>query len=52
MEVLKDVHDSLLVGVFVDGQCLLNPPSDTVIKGNNELLVVRDRPFNHLTRSG
>ena len=27
LEVLKDVHDSLLVGVFVDGGCLLNPPT-------------------------
>jgi voltage-gated potassium channel len=52
MEVLKDVHDSLLVGVFVDGRCLLNPPSDTVITSANELLVVRDRPFDHLAPSG
>ncbi len=48
LEVLKDVHDSLLVGVFVDGQCLLNPPSDTVITNDNELLVVRDRPLDRL----
>ena len=31
MEVLKDVHDSLLVGLFTDGGCQVNPPSDTVI---------------------
>ena len=45
LEVLKDVHDSLLVGVFVDGGCVLNPPSDTVIPADAELLVVRDRPI-------
>ena len=28
LEVLKDLHDSLLVGVFTDGQCRLNPPGD------------------------
>ncbi len=50
LEVLKDVHDSLLVGVFdcIDRRCLLNPPSDTVITNDNELLVVRDRPLDRL----
>ena len=46
LEVLKDVHDSLLVGVFVDGGCLINPPSDTLLPADAELLVVRDRPIN------
>ena len=31
LEQLKDVHDSLLVGVFENGQCMVNPPSDHVI---------------------
>ena len=47
LEVLKDVHDSLLVGVFVDGGCLINPPSDTLLPADAELLVVRDRPITH-----
>ena len=47
LEVLKDVHDSLLVGVFVDGGCLINPPSDTLLPAHAELLVVRDRPITH-----
>jgi voltage-gated potassium channel len=51
MEVLKDAHDSILVGVFVDGHCVLNPPNSTVIQGDHELLVVRDRPIEHLARS-
>jgi hypothetical protein len=42
---LKDVHDSLLVGVFVNGSCTINPPSDTVLPADAELLVVRDRPL-------
>ncbi|HEY7106253.1 MAG TPA: NAD-binding protein, partial [Acidimicrobiia bacterium] len=46
LEVLKDAHDSLLVGVFLDDECLLNPPSDTIIDGDDELLVVRDRPLD------
>ena len=29
MEVLKDVHDSLLVGLFTDGGCQVNPPGAT-----------------------
>ncbi len=45
LEVLKDVHDSLLVGVFVDGGCTLNPPSNTLLPAEAELLVVRDRPI-------
>jgi voltage-gated potassium channel len=46
LEQLKDVHDSLLVGVFVDGQCQVNPPSDTVIPEGADLLVVRERPLD------
>jgi Trk K+ transport system NAD-binding subunit len=45
LEVLKDQYDSLLVGVFVDGQCLVNPPNDTVLHAGSELLVVRERPL-------
>ena len=45
LEVLKDRYDSLLVGVFVDGRCQVNPPSDTVLAAGSELLVVRERPL-------
>src|SRR5262249_36976686 len=45
LEVLKDHHQSLLVGVFVDGRCQVNPPNDTVLRAGNELLVVRERPL-------
>ena len=45
LEVLKDVHDSLLLGLFgADGRCVVNPPGDTVIPRGAELLVVRSRP--------
>jgi voltage-gated potassium channel len=48
LELLKDQYDSLLVGVFVDGHCRLNPPNDTVLLAGAELLVVRERPLaNH-----
>ena len=40
LEQLKDVHDSLLVGVFDDGQCIVNPPSTRVIPAGADLLVV------------
>lgn len=46
LEQLKDVHESLLVGVFVDGRCRLNPPSDTIIPEGADLLVVRERPLD------
>ena len=46
LEQMKDVHDSLLVGVFTDGQCAVNPPSDTLIAAGSELLVVRERPID------
>jgi voltage-gated potassium channel len=45
LEVLKDVYDSLLVGVFTDGKCTLNPPANTVLAAGGELLVVRERPL-------
>lgn len=45
LEDLKDVHDSLLVGVFTDGSCTLNPPGTTVLTPADELLVVRARPI-------
>lgn len=44
LEVLKDDHDSMLVGVFSNGQCIVNPPSTDVLTAENELLVVRHRP--------
>jgi voltage-gated potassium channel len=45
LEVLKDVHDSLLLGLFsAEGRCVVNPPGDTVIPRGAELLVVRSRP--------
>ena len=45
LEELKDVHDSLLVGVFTDGSCTVNPPGTTVLAPDDELLVVRARPI-------
>ncbi len=46
LEVLKDDYDSLLVGVFVDGRCVLNPPGGAPLGVDTELLVVRDRPVD------
>jgi len=46
LEQLKDVHDSLLVGVFENGSCRVNPPSDTLIPAGGDLLVVRERPLD------
>ena len=47
LEQLKDMHESLLVGVFdAHGRCTVNPPSATVIGAGSELLVVRERPFD------
>ena len=43
--VLKDQYDSLLVGVFVNGHCKVNPPNDTVLLAGSDLLVVRERPL-------
>ena len=45
LEILKDLHDSLLVGVFIDGRCIVNPPNETLLPLGSELLVVRDRPL-------
>jgi Trk K+ transport system NAD-binding subunit len=45
LEVLKDGYDSLLVGVFTNGKCHLNPPANTVLDAGGELLVVRERPI-------
>jgi voltage-gated potassium channel len=42
---LKASQDSLLVGVFVDGRCIVNPPNDMVLAETNELLVIRSRPL-------
>ena len=45
LEVLKDAYDSLLVGVFTNGKCTVNPPANTVLDAGGELLVVRARPI-------
>lgn len=42
--VLKDSYDSMLVGVFSNGSCTVNPPADQVLQVEHELLVVRARP--------
>ena len=46
LEQMKDVHDSLLVGVYNGEQCVVNPPSTTVIPEGADLLVVRERPID------
>jgi voltage-gated potassium channel len=45
IEVLKDLHESLLVGVFTNGRCQLNPPGTTVLPADSDLLVVREGPL-------
>ena len=45
LEIMKDLYNSLLVGVFVDGRCVVNPPNETLLPLGNELLVVRERPL-------
>ena len=45
LDVLKDRHASLLVGLFIEGRCVVNPPNDTLIPAWSELLVVRERPL-------
>ncbi len=45
LEILKDLYDSLLVGVFIDGRCIVNPPNETLLPAGSELLVVRARPL-------
>lgn len=58
LEVMKDVHESLLLGLFTpDGRCSVNPASDTIIPPGAELLVVRSRPtdrvgFEAITTTG
>jgi len=46
LEQMKDGHDSLLVGVYDGAQCVVNPPSTTVIPPGADLLVVRERPID------
>ena len=46
LEQMKDVHDSLLVGVYNGEQCVVNPPSTAVIPQGADLLVVRERPID------
>jgi voltage-gated potassium channel len=48
LEVMKDVHDSLLLGLFRAGGCTVNPPSETVLSATDELLVVRARPVDRV----
>jgi voltage-gated potassium channel len=45
LEIMKDLYNSLLVGVFIGGRCLVNPPNETLLPLGSELLVVRDRPL-------
>jgi voltage-gated potassium channel len=45
LEVLKDVHDSLLVGIFTGDGCTVNPSNDTIVPPDADLLVVRNRPI-------
>lgn len=58
LEVMKDVHESLLLGLFTrDGRCMVNPPGETIIEPGAELLVVRSRPtdragFEAITTTG
>lgn len=48
LEVMKDVHDSLLLGLFTGAQCTLNPPSDRIITADEQMLVVRARPVDRV----
>jgi voltage-gated potassium channel len=50
--LLKDSYDSMLVGVFSNGACTVNPPADQVLKLEHELLVVRARPVNENGSAG
>jgi len=52
LEVMKDVHDSLLIGLFHGGTCTVNPASDTVIQADDDLLVVRNRPVSTAELAG
>jgi voltage-gated potassium channel len=46
LEVMTDVHDSVLLGVFTAGVCTVNPASDRVLTADDQLLVVRARPVD------
>jgi voltage-gated potassium channel len=48
LEVMKDVHDSLLLGLFAGAACEVNPPSTRVITAQDQMLVVRSRPVDRL----
>jgi voltage-gated potassium channel len=44
LQELKDADDSMLVGVFDNSSCKINPPSDQVLPEGTALLVIRDSP--------
>jgi hypothetical protein len=46
LEQMKDVHESLLVGVYDGNPCRVNPPSSSMIPEGADLLVVRERPID------
>jgi voltage-gated potassium channel len=48
LEVMKDVHDSLLLGLFTPAGCTVNPASATIINAGDEMLVVRSRPVDRV----
>ena len=48
LEVMKDVHNSLLLGLFTGATCEVNPPSTRVITAQDQMLVVRSRPVDHV----
>jgi voltage-gated potassium channel len=48
LEVMKDVHDSLLMGLFTGDGCTVNPPSERVITAQDQMLVVRSRPVDRV----
>jgi hypothetical protein len=41
---LKDSDGAMLVGVFDDGTCTVNPPSDQTLAQGTALLVIRNAP--------
>jgi voltage-gated potassium channel len=48
LEVMKDVHDSVLLGLFTGDGCEVNPPSNRVITAQDQMLVVRSRPVDRV----
>jgi len=48
LQHLKDADDSMLVGVFDNGRCTINPPSVQVLAEGTALLVIRDSPPREL----